>query len=570
MNNSLDVLDKQSSNILLIEDNPVDADYMRILLFEESGIDSVQIAPRLETALKLIKQNAYELIILDLDLPDSFGMETLLIVLKQCISIPVVVVTGIDSEEKGIESVHYGAQDYLVKGLFERQHLARILKHSVERQKLVNTYYYASLHDPLTSLANRSLFMEYFQQAIVQNKTQPEHIFAVLFLDVDCFKWINDNYGHHIGDQVLVSVALRLKRVLRVGDQAARMGGDEFALIIYELSEPIEILPVLHRISKVLSEPYHIGQHIFDLSCSIGATLSTEQCHQPEEMLQHADLAMYQAKYASKGSYVIFNQQMLLQEQSQQRFEGALLEAYADDFRLYYQPIISLPTGRPFGLEAKICWENDDWKHLSDSEFEHKLDCLDIQSKLDQYMLYSLGKDLVRWQKRFGESWALNLFLSLPCQSLLSGRLEQSLMILLEPLDLNPANIYFRLKEDLLFSRREVDTYVPYLKSLGRKGFQFYLESSGNHLPSLDVLQHLPLDLIKIKLGNSKERNYQAAIPRLKTILELSNNIGLQVIVSNVQNDEGFRLLKKLNCSFIQGNYFSEPLLASEVSSLFV
>lgn len=563
--------DTQQLDILLVEDNPTDADFMRILLHEEAKLEQVQVATRLEVALNLIRHNHYDLILLDLDLPDSSGLKTLLKVLRESPATPVVVITGNDLYQTGITAVHYGAQDYLVKGHFGRQHLVRVLAHSMERQKMMNGYQYASQHDPLTNLANRALFMVTLQETLQRTLFQEaatRSLFAILFVDLDNFKGLNDRYGHHIGDQILAAVALRLKNILRVGDNVARLGGDEFAILIEGLSEPLEILPVLHRISQALSQPYQIEHHFFEISCSMGVALSSERILCAEELLQHADIAMYQAKHSGKGSYIIFNQQLLSHEQSLHRFETHLMQANPEDFKVQYQPIITLPTGQPFGFEVCVNWNHPDWQSLSDGEFRHLVAEVGQEERVNTSMLRALGQDLQHWQRTLGSQLALNLFLKLSERELLSDCLAEMLQVMLETVNLGPANLYLCLPEDFL-AKSLRNANLQYLEALGRKGFQFYLEGDGLKLPSLELLERLPLELLQIKLGNNRTRNNHAAIPRLKGVLDLAHNLGLQVIVANVRHDEDFRLLQSLDCAFVQGNYFSEPMDSKQVSLWF-
>ncbi len=297
------MISHQPMKILMVEDN---VEYVRLLRKrlekEERGNLTLKHVQDLSTALKCLKQRGYDLVLLDLSLPDSAGLETFYRIKKKAPEIPVVVLTGHDDESFALRSMKEGAQDYLVKGNIDGGALLRSLHFALERHQILKRWKNAwkkesdkATHDPLTHLPNRILFQDRLQQTLAMARRQKQG-FCIFFMDLDRFKHVNDTLGHSLGDLLLQNVAQRLVSCLREEDTVARLGGDEFVGILYGVNNQRDADCVVERIKSHLKKPYTLQRHKVSITCSIGLMFYPSDGSDRQKLLEGADLAMYFAK----------------------------------------------------------------------------------------------------------------------------------------------------------------------------------------------------------------------------------------------------------------------------------
>jgi len=282
--------------LLLVEDNPVDAQLTRDLL-AEWPLDQFEIthAPILAEGLTRLSRDRFDVVLLDLSLPDTNGLSTVTQVLATSPGVPVVVLSGHDDHPLALKALQHGAQDYLVKGEGGTDFLARSILYAIERKRAQERLTYLAQHDQLTGLINRALFRDRLIHAMARSKRK-DHPLAIMLLDLDRFKAVNDTLGHDVGDQLLKLVATRLLECVREVDTVARMGGDEFTAILEGISGVADVLVVAKRIVESISTPFEIGPHRISIGVSIGITLYPLDDEDIDELLRHADKAMYAAK----------------------------------------------------------------------------------------------------------------------------------------------------------------------------------------------------------------------------------------------------------------------------------
>jgi diguanylate cyclase (GGDEF)-like protein len=286
--------------ILLIEDNPGDVRLVREALRNFPNIELIS-AGQLESGIALLTSETFDGILLDLSLPDSQGMDTVLKLRRSGTEIPIVVLTGLDDENTALKALHAGAQDYMVKSQLNPRFLAHTLRYAIERKRLEDPIYFQATHDDLTGLPNRALFRDRLQNALARaerNKTAAhgQSLAAVLMLDLDYFKTVNDTRGHDAGDKVLRAVAQRLREYLRKGDTVARLGGDEFAILVEGFSAESDAAAVARKILEGLAQPFVVDSDEFRLGTSIGISLYPADGEDGESLTKHADIALYRAK----------------------------------------------------------------------------------------------------------------------------------------------------------------------------------------------------------------------------------------------------------------------------------
>jgi two-component system, cell cycle response regulator len=288
---------------LLVEDNDVDAQLTQDLLSEWS-IEEFRIT-RVKTlgeGLTLLSRERFDAVLLDLSLPDAFGLPTVRQVHATSPTIPVVVLSGVSDQGLALQAVQQGAQDYLVKGQGHPELLARAVRYAIERKRSEEHLTYLAQYDHLTGLVNRTLFRDRLVQAMARTKRLQQPI-GLMLLDLDRFKAVNDTFGHDMGDELLKAVTERLKVCVREVDTVARMGGDEFTIILEGVLSEQNILAVATRITESIAAPFEIKEHHISIGVSIGITIYPQDDHSIDELLKHADTAMYRAKQQGGSAY---------------------------------------------------------------------------------------------------------------------------------------------------------------------------------------------------------------------------------------------------------------------------
>ena len=289
--------------VLLIEDNDVDAQLTQDLLSEWSTEEfQVARATTLAEGLSLLSRERFDAMLLDLSLPDAFGLPTVREVHAASPTIPVVVLSGVSDQSLALQAVRQGAQDYLVKGQGHPEILARAIRYAIERKRFEEHLTYLAQYDHLTGLVNRILFRDRLVQATARSKRMQQMI-GLMLLDLDRFKLVNDTFGHDMGDELLKAVSERLKTCVREVDTVARMGGDEFTIILEGVSSEQNILVVAKRITESIATPFELKGNCISIGISIGITIYPQDDHPVDELLKHADTAMYQAKQRGGSAF---------------------------------------------------------------------------------------------------------------------------------------------------------------------------------------------------------------------------------------------------------------------------
>ena len=289
--------------VLLIEDNPVDAQLTQDLLneWQPDRFELVQVSTLSEGLVRL-SRDRFDVVLLDLSLPDTFGLSTVTQVLSTSTGIPVVVLSGHDDHNLALQAIQHGAQDYLVKGQGGPDVLARAILYAIERKRAQERLTYLAQYDQLTGLVNRTLFRDRLVHAMARSKREDQPL-GVMLLDLDRFKSVNDTLGHDVGDSLLQAVAERLKSCIREVDTIARMGGDEFTAILEGVSGDADVAVVAKRIIDSLSAPFALGPHRVSIGASIGVTLYPSDNQNIDGLLKHADAAMYRAKQRGGNAF---------------------------------------------------------------------------------------------------------------------------------------------------------------------------------------------------------------------------------------------------------------------------
>jgi two-component system, cell cycle response regulator len=292
--------------VLLVEDNDLDAHLTQDILAEWSVEQfAITHVASLSEALTRLGKERFDAVLLDLSLPDGYGLTTLRQVQAACPTIPIIVLSGVSDQTLALQAVQNGAQDYLVKGQGQPELLTRSIRYAMERKRAEERLMYLAQYDQLTGLVNRTLFRDRLVQAMARSKRLQQPL-GLMLLDLDRFKAVNDTMGHSVGDQLLKAVADRLQACVREVDTVARMGGDEFTIILEGLSSESDISIIAQRITNSLAEPFELNDHKASIGVSIGITVYPSDDHEIDELLKHADAAMYRAKQQGGNSFQFY------------------------------------------------------------------------------------------------------------------------------------------------------------------------------------------------------------------------------------------------------------------------
>jgi diguanylate cyclase (GGDEF)-like protein/PAS domain S-box-containing protein len=440
---------------------------------------------------------------------------------------------------------------------------AMIQHHEAEQRLRYNAY-----HDMLTGLPNRPLFNDRLMHCMARHSRHADYLFAVLFLDLDRFKVINDSLGHAVGDRLLVEVAKRLRVFSRPEDTVARLGGDEFTLLLDGIRSPDDASRIAARIHDELRVPYQLdGNEVF-APCSIGIAIGEKNYREAAEVMRDADTAMYHAKQQGGARSVVFGKKMHDRAIERLKTEADLRRALEDgELRVHYQPIFSAISGRIEGFEALVRWPADSERMISPAEFIPIAEETGIILELGLWVLREACRQVGIWQRTLPDCAHLHVSVNLSGRQLMQGDLPDSIDNVLEGLDFNPASLRLEITESVLMANAEVSSKL--ITQLRQRGIHFYIDDFGTGYSSLSYLHRFPFDALKIdrsfvaKLGSGEEH-----VKLVETIVAIAQNFGMKVIAEGVELPAQRDKLRHLGCEFLQGYLLAHPLPASEVEAL--
>ena len=447
--------------------------------------------------------------------------------------------------------------------LHQKESKLRELKRKRWEEKLVHT----ALHDALTDLPNRLLFLDRLGLCVTRARRRPEYLFAILYMDLDRFKVINDSMGHVAGDQLLVQVGRRLQSCLRATDTVSRLGGDEFAILMDEIKHPADVTRAVERVRSQFQLPFNLDGREVYTSASIGIALSSTGYQRAEDVLRDADTAMYRAKAQGEGRDEVFDKSMHEQAVRLLNLETDLRRAIErKELRLHYQPIIALPTGLLSGFEALVRWQHPEYGLLSPAEFIPVAEQSQLIVPLTQAILKEACGQARIWRTQFPEGFPFSISVNLPARYLAKPDLLQEISALIAENALPPE--YLRLEVTESEIMEDPATVSKALLQLSEIGVKVYIDDFGTGYSSLSYLANLPVHALKIdrdfvsRLGD--ERN--SAIVR--SVVSLAHNLGLQVIAEGVEASDQLDYLKVLKCQFGQGYLFSRPCDSEQATEI--
>lgn len=430
-----------------------------------------------------------------------------------------------------------------------------------ERKVIEEQLTHDAFHDSLTNLPNRALFMDRLTHAIRRKTRKNENLFAVLFIDIDRFKVINDSLGHLAGDQLLIKASQSFIECLRPSDTVARFGGDEFAILLEEITDTNDVTALIKRVQGTLLQPFKLSGHEVFITLSIGIAFSYASTNNPENLLRNADIAMYHAKANGRNRYEIFNETMYKDVITSMKMENDMRKAIENkEFKVFYQPLISLKDNRICGFEALIRWDHPEIGMIQPSEFIPLSEETGMIVPIGKWVLSEACRQICEWNAKHRFDIPLKINVNISSKQFLPDLINQ-VKLVLQKTKIEPMNLTLEITETLLMENAELT--APLLQQLKDMGVMLHIDDFGTGYSSLSYLHNFPFDGLKIdrsfiaKIGTKDEK-----LEILKAIITLAQNLDLHVVAEGVETNEQFIKIKKMNCDYIQGFLLSKPLSA--------
>lgn len=443
-----------------------------------------------------------------------------------------------------------------------------VFRDITERLEANQQLFHHAYYDSLTNLPNRELFMDRLQHLINMSKRYVNHEFAVLFVDLDRFKMVNDSLGHPVGDKLLIATAQRLQKCLRPTDTVARFGGDEFAILLEQIADVNSVCTLAERINRELGAPYELGNYDLFNSASIGIVQSNIRYALAEELIRDADIAMYQAKTNGKGCYAVFDAVMHTQVKGQLTLENDLRRVITDQqLTLHYQPIVSLQDQEIVGFEALTRWEHPEKGLIPPGMFIPTAEETGLIVPLDLWAIREACQQLRKWQDQLPPERTLDVSVNLSSRHFSRPDLVQKIAAILAETKCPATSLKLEITESALIENPESAAQI--LSELKTLGLRIHIDDFGTGYSSLSYLHKYDIDTLKV------DRSFIQYIDRnadrveiVRTIVVLAHTLKMDVIAEGIESAEQLAAVQSLGCEYGQGYYFDRPLTSEQVDKL--
>jgi len=557
----------------IIDDNPSDIELLRQLIGEARGGDIEPVGfTDPQAAQAEWERRKPDLAFIDYALGKESGLDVLAALRAAGRDLPVIILTGQGNERVAVDAMKAGATDYIAKEGLDASILERSIGHAMgchqmevelQRARLLEQHH--AYYDGLTNLPNRTLLLDRLQQAVARRRRYPCPA-ALLFLDLDRFKPINDTLGHAAGDLVLQSVARRLTGCVRETDTVSRLGGDEFAILLSRTAHKHDAATVARTILNALAMPFVVDSHELLLTASIGIALCPDDGEDPETLVRNADAAMYRAKEHRGGSYQFYQPAMNAHALERLRLEKDLRQAlFREEMRAYYQPQVDARTGKITGLEALLRWRHRELGLLLPADF--------IPLAEETGLIVPLGEWMLHTACAQGKAWLdagvglQRIAVNLSARQFRQGDLLGAVSKALRDTGLNPRRLALEITESR--AMHEAPQTVAVLHELKAMGIQLAMDDFGTGYSSLSSLRQFPIDMLKIDMSfvqGIASAPENAAITR--AIIAMAHSLEVKAIAEGVESSEQDRFLRSLDCDEEQGYLFGRPLPAHRTTGL--
>ncbi|MDJ0719925.1 MAG: EAL domain-containing protein [Prochloraceae cyanobacterium] len=622
------LIDAERGTILIVDDTQDNLLLLSLMLSEQGY--RIRKAVNGETAIKIVQKVLPDLILLDINMPGMDGYEVCKQLKADPVTanIPVIFLSAFNEVFDKVKAFAVGAVDYIAKPFHLEEVLVRVenqltiytakiqvdrlneeleqrvrqrtaqleatnrelekeiierkkIQHQleasnlelekeiVERQKIQELLWHMALHDNLTDLPNRGFFIKQLEKAIKRSSQEEDYLFAVLFLDCDRFKVVNDSLGHLVGDKLLIAVGHRLKSCLGSTGTIARFGGDEFTILLEEIKDIRDTTATAEKLLEAMSEPFSIQERDIFINLSIGIVIGSKEYQQPEMLLRDADIAMYRAKEMGKACYQVFEKGMHDRAQKLMELETDLrLASDRSEFVVHYQPIVSLNSGKISGFEALVRWKHPKKGFLSPTEFIPIAEETGLIVPIGLEALREACNQLKTWQNQKITSIPLTISVNLSVKQFSQPNLIEEIDKILEETELEGSSLKLEITESAIINNDMLATEI--LQKLKSRKIQLLIDDFGTGYSSLSYLHRFPVDTIKIDrsfVSRITENGENVEI--VKAIIKLAQDLNIGVIAEGIETPQQCKQIKDLGCEFGQGFFFSKPLEQQSVAAIF-
>lgn len=550
--------------VLLVEDDILDAEMVELILKREAaGFVEISRAETLDGALELLDAERFDIVLVDLNLPDASGSESVSRITLARNGLPVVVISGNDDAEFAIDLIRAGAQDFLVKGSSGFGQIYRSMRYAIERKSAELRLKHLASFDSLTGLANRQEL--YFQvEKAFAHADRNGDLVAMLLFDLDKFKLVNDLHGHDAGDKLLVEISNRLQASIRKGDTAARLGGDEFAVVLEGIQTADAALEWARGALNRLNEPIRFEGTTLPVSASVGGAVYPTDGDSVESVMRNADLAMYKVKQAGRNAVDFYDESMNRNLVRQQQLETELRDALENgDIVAYFQPKIALDSGAVTGFEALSRWLRADGSIISPAEFLPIARSLRLLPAVGATMRQAAIQLVQSWQNSGRKAVPVSINVD-PVELAIEG-FSDRVISEVSASGLDCQNIRIEITETAFLEKTEVS--IANLAALQSFGIGIELDDFGAGHSSLTYLRHFPIDTIKLDrslIASIGDDEFSTRI--LKAIVNLAGELGMTIVAEGIETAIQVRSLVEMGVEFGQGFLIARPMPASATS----
>jgi len=476
------------------------------------------------------------------------------------------------------KEVEFVAHEFVIIKLFtdncaiaiENAELFNQTRREIEHRKIAEEKLrHDALHDELTGLPNRTLFLDRLERLILRTKRQTQASFAVIYLDLDNFKLINDTFGHLEGDRVLIDIANILSKNVRDVDTVSRFGGDEFLILLDGYTDTANLEDFINRVQELLSEPIKIHEHEIVITASLGIAMPVSDKDSAEDYIRNSDIAMYNAKSQGKGRYEYFSETKGVAAKQRLRLESELRNSIKHmRFLVHYQPIVALETKKVVGLEALLRWQPVRGDIQLPGTFIGHLETMGLMFDVGLWVLKESCENLVEWQEKYKFDPLLTVSVNISNSQIVHPRFTGELERIIEEAGVKPNQLILEITENIFI--RDAELVSKILRKIQELGVQIHLDDFGTGYSSLGYLNKLPIDAIKIDRAFVKEvvspDKHRGVI---NSIILLAQDLGLNVIAEGIENEIHIEYLEKTGCKFGQGFLFDPGLNTKDIEKLF-
>lgn len=555
-------MNSENIKLLLIEDNVADSRLLKELL-NDAVPDKhiVTAAYSAQEAMAFLKEFDFDIVITDLNLPDTDGLEIVSCIQAINENVPIVVLSGDTNEKLALQIVQMGAQDYLIKGQGDGHLISRVIDYSIERKRDVQQLSHLANYDNLTGLANRLLFRERLDRALIR-ADRSKKLVALFVIDLDRFKNVNDSLGHDAGDQLLIEVANRLKKCTREGDTVSRLGGDEFTIVMEDIKNADDAILTADKVLDFMKKPFDINSHEIFVTPSIGITVYPIDDTNAGHLFINADSAMYQAKENGRNCYRFYTTDMNSHLIVQMNLEAKLRRAIEkEEFVLYYQPKFNIHSQEPIGAEALIRWIDPEEGMVSPALFIPLAEETGLIGSITDWVIQEACRQNSEWQQQGYKH--IRMAVNLSPKQFNQENIAKQIFKKIICSDLAPKYVELEITESALVE--DVEKSNEILNELKKWGIHISIDDFGTGYSSLSYLKKFPLDTLKIDqsfVRDMTEDSDGAAI--VSAIIAMAKSLRLNVIAEGVETAEQLNYLAAHGCHEVQGYFTGKPVPAEE------